>query len=46
MQETFIWWEPFINQLAHIAVDNGVDATTDEGFEWCTCYMVLTASLN
>lgn len=40
------WWHPFINQLARIAVDNNLDAWTDEGFEMTLVLLVECGKLN
>lgn len=40
------WWCPFINQLARLAVDNNIDATTDEGFEMTTALLLECGKLN
>ena len=41
-----LWWEPFINQLAQMALDYGIDATSDDVFLQCTSLLIQLSSLN
>ena len=41
-----LWWSSFTAQIAKIAVDNGVDALTDDGFDWSVRYMLEASILN
>ena len=44
--DTEYWWTMFINQMARVAVDNNIDARTDEGFEECKELFILISKSN